>query len=225
MKLIHFVRRKKVVKIIFKSFVVILYLAIVSVVGSFAADAKPGTLTCVGLYSETDAGSISYRTGTAAWIVIKVGDVIPANAEIKINVDRDWIELIPSNNPRLVFEIDGSEKGDVVQKVAEILKGKSKSVSFPKESANMDPGFKDKMVVTRYLGRQKYKATPTSPANDIKYGDILDSKGSVNIIAINNTLTLMYPNGSVATIVGPIKFDVAKMFTKENLYKYLNVAK
>ena len=212
-------------KIFLKGLGVFSILLLFSVGGLYSAEGKVGTLTCVGLYSETDAGYISYRIGTDKWVIIKVGDKIPANAEIKINVDRDWIELIPSDNPNKVYEITGSEKGEVVKKVADILKGKSRMVSFPKVSANIDPKFKDKLVVTQYLGRQRYKANADVSAQDIKYGDILDIKGNVNIIAINNTLDLMYPNGKVAKVVGPIKFDVKKMFTGENLYKYLNVAK
>jgi hypothetical protein len=201
---------------------VILVLVLVSVAGLYAANQ---TLICVGLYSETDAGYVSYRVGTGAWVVVKLGDTIPANAEITITVDRDWIELVPSNNPNLVYEIPGSDKGAVTKKVSDILKETPKTVSFPKKSAAGDPAFKDKLVVKSYLGRQRYKANAATSAKDIKYGDVLDIKGNVNIIAINNTLGLMYPNGDVATVIGPLKFDVAKMFTKESLYKYLNVAK
>ncbi len=212
-----------IVKSVAKKFCFVLFLIALCLPGLYSSAA--GTLTCVGLYSETDAGSIAYRVGNGAWIVIEVGDVIPANAEIRVNVDRDWIEVIPSNNPNAVYELAGSENGDVVKKVADILKGKPRTVSFPKKGKDTDPAFKDKMAVVQYLGRQKYKADATSSAKDIKYGDLLDIKGNVNMIAINSTLKIMYPNGEVATVVGPLKFDVAKMFTKENLYKYLNVAK
>ena len=41
------------------------------------SQAKAGTLTCVGLYSETGAGSVSYRVGGGEWVVIGVGDIIP----------------------------------------------------------------------------------------------------------------------------------------------------
>src|SRR5512145_707670 len=99
----------------------------------FAADPKAGTLTCVGLYSETDAGFISYRVGTGSWVVVKVGDVIPANAEVKITVDRDWIEVIETGKPTVVFELLGSESGPVTKKVADILKSKGRTVAFPKE--------------------------------------------------------------------------------------------
>lgn len=190
-----------------------------------AADARSGTLTCVGLYSETDAGSVSYRVGTGPWTVIQVGDVIPAKAEIRVNVDRDWIELIQSNNPNAVYGIMGSESGEVVKKVADIIRSTPRNVTFPKKSAKDDPAFKDKLVVVRYLGRQRYKKDASDPIVDIRYGDVLELAGTVNIIAINNTLTLMYPNGEVTTVVGPIRFDIAKMFTNESLYKYLNVAK
>jgi hypothetical protein len=210
-------------KVILKGLLIISFFVTVS--GLYAVDAKAGTLKCVGLYSETAAGTVSYRTGTGAWTAIKVGDVIPANAQIRINVERDWIELIQSTNPNAVYEIVGSEKGEVLKMVSEIIKTKPRTIKFPKKSANMDPEFKDKMVVASYLGRQRYKANASTQAKDIKYGDILDIKGNVNIIAINNTLSVMYPNGEIATVIGPLKFDVAKMFTKESLYKYLNVAK
>jgi hypothetical protein len=212
-------------RIFLKGTGIFLILFLFSVGGLCFAESKAGSLTCVGLYSETDAGSISYRTSNDQWAIIKVGDKIPANAEIRINVDRDWIELIPSDNPNKVYEMTGNEKGDVIKKVADILKGKPRMVSFPKVSANIDPKFKDKLVVTQYLGRQRYKPNVDASAKDIKYGDILDIQGNVNIIAINNTLDLMYPNGKVARVIGPIKFDVKKMFTGENLYKYLNIAK
>jgi hypothetical protein len=201
------------------------FISLVSASGAFALDAKPGDLICVGLYSETAAGSVSYRTGNAAWIVIKVGDVIPAKGEIRVNVDRDWIELIQAGKPTLVYEITGSESAEVIKKVSDILKEKPRKVSFPMAGKNVDSAFKDKLVVTRYLGRQIYKPDANTRSRDIKYGDVLDIKGNVNIIAINNTLTLMYPNGNEATVVGPLKFNVEKMFTGENLYKYLNVAK
>ena len=83
------------------------------------------TLTTVGLYSETAAGSVSYRVGTGDWTVVKVGDKIPNNAEILVPVDRDWVELSPSNNSNAVYEIIGSEKGKVLKKVANLLKQKS----------------------------------------------------------------------------------------------------
>lgn len=212
-------------KIFLKGFGVFLVLLIISVVGLYSAESKVVTLTCVGLYSETDAGYISYRIGNGNWIVIQVGDKIPANAVIKISVDRDWIELIQSDNTNKVYEIIGSDRGEVNWKVADILKGKSRMVSFPKKSSNIDPKFKDKLVVVQYLGRHRYKANADASSKDIKYGDILNINGNVNMIAINTTLSLMYPNGKVAQVIGPLKFDVKKMFTGENLYKYLNVTK
>lgn len=203
----------------------LLFLIGVAAAGTGAAPAKAGTLTCVGIYSETDAGTISYRIGTGAWVVIKIGDTIPANAEIKVNVERDWIELTPATNPNAVYEIAGSESGDVLKKVADILKGKPKTVVFPKGSADKpDAKFKDKLVVTQYLGRQIYK-TSDGDSKDIKYGDVLDITGKVTIIAINNTITLMNANGGVTTVIGPLKFDVEKVLTNKQLYKYLNVLK
>jgi hypothetical protein len=196
---------------------------LIAAAGLCAAQAKAGPLTCVGIYSETDAGSVSYRIGTGAWVVIKIGDKIPANAEIRVNVDRDWIELSPAGNPNAVYEIAGSESGDVLKKVTDILKGKPKVISFPKGTkARPDPKFKDKLVVTQYLGRQIYM-TADGDSRDIKYGDVLEKTGKVTIIAINNTIMLMKDSGEVATVIGPLKFDVEKVLTNQKLYKFLNV--
>ncbi len=186
--------------------------------------AQGKTLVCVGLYSETSAGSVSYRVGTGNWVVVKVGDKIPANAEIRVNVDRDWIEVTPSDNPNGVYEIDGLESGgEVVKKVADILKTKPRLVSFPKAGA-VDPKFKDKLVVKQYWGRQVY-VNPDLDEKDIKYGDVLDSKGKVRIIAINNTITLMNASGKATTVIGPLNFEVSKVLNNEKLYKFLNVPK
>jgi hypothetical protein len=192
----------------------------------FSAAAKPGTLTCVGLYSETSDGYVSYRVvGKADWITMKVGDVIPANGEIRINVDRDWVELTPTGSPNQVFEIDGPQSGEIVKKVADILKGKPKMVSFPKGSAaKPDPKYKDKLVVTQYLGRQVY-LTADGDSNDIKYGDVLDIKGKVRIIAINNTINLMNASGAVTTVIGPLNFTIDQVLNNKSLYKFLNVQK
>ena len=193
-----------------------------TVAGVHAADAK-AAMICVGIYSETDAGYVSYRIGTAAWVVIKVGDKIPANAEIRVNVDRDWIELTPAGNPNAVYEIAGSESGEVLKKVTDILKGKPKVISFPKGTkAKPDPKFKDKLVVTQYLGRQIY-ITADGEDRDIKYGDVLEKTGKVTIIAINNTINLMKDTGEVATVIGPLKFNIEKVLANQKLYKFLNV--
>jgi hypothetical protein len=214
-------QRSKVMRQILRGGAALFFL--IAVAGIGAAQVKAGTLTCVGLYSETAAGSVSYRVGTGAWVVIKVVDKIPANAEIKVNVDRDWIELTPSDKPNSVYEIAGSESGELIKKVADILKGKPKVVSFPKPSGTTpDPKFKDKLVVTQYLGRQIYM-TAEGDTNDIKYGDVLDIKGKVTIIAINSTVTLMNAGGAVTTVIGPLKFDVEKVLTNQKLYKFLNV--
>jgi hypothetical protein len=187
------------------------------------SQAKAGELICVGLYSETDAGSVGYRVGNGAWVVAKVGDKIPANAEIRVNVDRDWIEVTPSNNPEAVYEIAGRGSAEVIMKVSDILKGKPRAVSFPKGTAGKpDPKFKDKLAVTEYLGRQIYM-TSDGDTRDIKYGDVLDITGKVTIIAINNTITLMNASGAVTTVIGPLKFEVEKVLTNQQLYKYLNV--
>jgi len=153
-----------------------------------------------------------------------VGDVIPANAEIKISVSRDWIEVIPSNKPTTVYELAGSETGAVVTKVTDILKGAGRTVALPKTSKTADPKFRNKLVVTQYLGRQIYR-NPDKDENDIKYGDLLESAGRVTIIAINNTITLANDKGEVTTVIGPLKFEVEKVLTNQSLYKFLNVAK
>ena len=196
---------------------------LVAAQGGFTQQAKAATLTCVGLYSETDAGSASYRGSSGAWVVLKVGDIIPADGEIRVNVERDWIEVVPSGNPNAVYEIAGSASEEVLRKVPEILKGKPKAVSFPGGSADRpDPKFKDKLVVTQYLGRQ-ISMTADGRTKDIKYGDVLESGGRVTIIAINNTITLMNASGAATTVIGPLKFEVEKVLKNEQLYKFLNV--
>ena len=200
-------------------------LLLAAVAGMGAAQAKAGTLKCVGLYSETSDGSISYRVGGGDWVVVKVGDTIPANAQIRVNVDRDWIELTPGNNPNAVYEIHGPDTGEVTKKVADILKGKPKLVSFPKGTASKpDPKYKNKLVATQYLGRQIYR-NADGDENDIKYGDVLDIKGKVKIIAINTTVTLMNASGGVTTVIGPLVFDVEKVLTNQQIYKYMNEEK
>jgi len=188
-----------------------------------AAQGKAVTLTCVGLYSETDGGYVSFRVGAGAWTVIKVGDTIPANAEIQISVDRDWVELSPSGNQNAVYEIAGSESGKVTRSVEEILAGTPRLIDIPRASGDKpDPAFRDKLVVTRYLGRQIYTG-PNGDEKDVKYGDVLATGGKVTIIAINNTITLMNAGGKVTTVIGPLKFDVEKVLKNERLYRFLNV--
>ncbi len=200
-------------------------LALFAMAGALAAEAKGGTLTCVGLYSETDAGYVSYRLPAKAWVVVKVGDVIPAAAEVRVNVDRDWVEFIRTGAPAAVYEIDGPESGETIKKVADILKEKPRAVVFPKGSAKApDAKFKDKLVVVQYLGRQIY-FNADGDSSDIRYGSTLDAKGTVSIIGINNTLKLMNANEAVTTIIGPLKFGVEKVLTNQSLYKFLNVQK
>jgi hypothetical protein len=200
---------------------VALSFVLVTAAAGFAQQA--GSVTCVGLYSETAAGSVSYRVGRGEWVVVKVGDTIPAAAQIRINVDRDWLEVTPSGKPGTVYEITGPQRGELVLSVSDILKGKARSVAFPSGAANRpDPKFKDKLVVTEYLGRQIYMTSDGS-TRDIKYGDVLDTSGKVNIIAINNTITLMNAGGAVTTVIGPLKFEVEQVLNNEKLYKYLNV--
>lgn len=191
-----------------------------------AADAKPGSLICVGLYSETSDGYVSSRVGSGQWTPVKLGDVLAPNAEIKINVDRDWVEFIPAGKPATVFEVDGPQSGgEVVIKVSDLLKGKARTVVFPKGTKDApDAKYKDKLVVTKYLGRQIYM-TADGDTKDIKYGDVLPKGGKVKIIAINNTIDLMNANGATATVVGPINFTIDQVLQNKNLYKYLNVQK
>jgi hypothetical protein len=205
--------------------VIIVAAAFAVFVGAaFAADAKAGSLTCVGLYSETSDGYVSARVSAdGAWLPIKVGDVIPAGAEIKINVDRDWVEFIATGKPNAAYEIAGPASGEKVLKVADVLKAKPRAVAFPKGSASApDPKFKDKLVVTQYLGRQIYK-NASGDSTDIKYGAILDIAGKIRIIAINNTINLMNASGGTTTVIGPLNFTVEQVLTNKSLYKYLNV--
>jgi len=192
----------------------------------FGAEAKASGLVCVGLYSETSDGYVSSRVaGKGEWVPVKVGDALPANAEIKINVERDWIEFIAAGKPDAAFEVTGPASGELVVKAADILKGKPRAVSFPKGTAAKPDGkYKNKLVVTQYLGRQVY-VTADGDSNDIKYGDVLDIKGKVKIIAINNTLNLMNASGGTTTVVGPLNFSVEQVLNNKNLYKYLNVQK
>jgi len=189
-----------------------------------APEAKTPSLKCVGLYSETDAGYVSYRVGTGAWTVVKVGDTISSDAEVKVNVDRDWVEFTPADNPGLVYELN-AENGEVTKSVADIVKGTPKQVKFPTPSGQTpDAAFKDKLVVVQYWGRQVY-TDANGDDKDIKYGDVLEMKGKVAIIAINNTLTLMNASGKVTTVIGPLRFDVEKVLKNEQLYKFLNTGR
>jgi hypothetical protein len=80
------------------------------------------------------------------------------------------------------------------------------------------------VLVKQYLGRQVYQTK--TDREDIKYGAVLEAAGVVNIVAINNTLTVVLPNGKVSEpIVGPLKFSVDDVLKGKNLYKYLNVTK
>jgi len=194
----------------------------VIVAGSSFAQANEGSLKCVGIYSETAAGQISYSVGTGDWLVIKVGDVIPADAQIRVNVAQDWIELTPSNNPDAVYKISGNSAGDIVQKVSDIQMSSPRVVSFPQPSGGTpDPKFANKLVVTQYNSRQVYRQ-PGQRGRDIQYGDVLEANGTVNIIAINTTITLMKADGTTINVIGPLTFSVQKALAGEKLYKFLN---
>lgn len=203
-----------------KSFAILAVVLVMA--GAGISFAQGRTVTCVGLYSETDAGQVSYRVGSGDWLVVKVGDKIPATAEIRVNVDRDWIEVTPSDNPNAVYEIHGPDSGEVIKKVSDLLKSKPKLVVFPKGTAsNPDPKFKNKLVVGPYLGRQIY-VNPDGDEKDIQYGDVLDGNGKVRIIAINNTIELMNASRKVTKVIGPLNFELQKVLTGQKLYKYLN---
>ena len=193
---------------------------------TYSADTKASSVTVVGLYSETSDGYVSFRkAGASEWTVAKVGDLIPATAEFKANVEQDWLEFVVTGKPTEVYELQGPAKGELVKKVAEILKGKPRVVVFPKgSSAKPDPAFKDKLVVTQYLGRQIYRSE-SGESQDIKYGDVLAQSGKVKIIAINNTLTLMNASGAFTTVIGPLNFTIEQVLSNKNLYKFLNVQK
>ena len=192
----------------------------------FAADTKAGGLTCVGLYSETSDGTVSYRVaGKTDWVPIKVGDSISLSSDVKINVDRDWVEFIQAGKPNAVYELDGPASGEIVKKAADVLKGKSRTVAFPKGTVSApDSKYKNKLVVGQYLGRQVY-LTADGDSRDIKYGDVLENTGKVRIIGINNTITLLNASGGTTTVIGPLNFTVDQVLTNKSLYKYLNVQK
>jgi len=186
------------------------------------AQGKAGALVCVGLYSETGDGNVSYKVGTGDWVVVKIGDTIPAAAQVRVNVDRDWIEVVAGNNPNAVYLLHGPDSGELVKKVADILKGKPRLVSFPRPSgAAPDPKFKDKLVVTQYLGRQQY-VTADGDSRDIQYGDVLDITGKVRIIGINNTVNLRNAAGKETQVIGPLNFTIEQVLKNEKLYKFLN---
>lgn len=193
---------------------------------AFAADTKSVSITIVGLYSETSDGYISYKkAGAATWTPVKVGDILPTTTDLKINVAQDWLEFVATGKPTEVYEFVGPASGELVKKVSDLLKGKPRSVVFPKGSvAKPDPAFADKFFVTQYLGRQIYRAE-SGESNNIKYGDVLAKGGKVKIIAINNTITLMNATGAVTTIIGPLTFTIEQVLSNKSLYKFLNVQK
>ncbi len=200
-----------------------LALAVLVVTPVLAGEDASTKVKIVGLYSETAAGTVSYRVGNNDWNVIKLGDKIPVDAEILITVERDWVELILIENPNAVYEIRGNESSVVQKNVADLLENEpTRIVEFPKANAEIDSKFTNKLVVKEYLGRQHY-TIGDSGRQVVKYGDVLEVGGTVNIIGINNTLLLVLPNEKEITVVGPIRFTVENILKGENLYKYLNV--
>ena len=211
----------KILTLTLKFFLITLILLSLPIYKIVAAK-KDIPVKVVGLYSETDAGSVSYRVGKGKWIVVKIGQEIPGDAEIMINVDRDWLEIVPTNKPNEVYELAGSTEGTVTKTVSEILKGKKRKVSFPQKGDKPDKKYENKVVVKEYWGKQNFRS-PETGFKYIKYGDIIEAEASIQIIAINNTLTLVFANGEEKKIIGPLKFTVEKLLKGENLYKYLNV--
>ena len=53
-----------------RGILVVVAVTLLAAVGAYA-QAKPATVTCVGLYSETDAGTVSYRVGQGAWVIVR----------------------------------------------------------------------------------------------------------------------------------------------------------
>ena len=51
---------------------------------------------------------------------------------------------------------------------------------------------------------------------------LLEQDGTVSIIAINTTITLMKADGTTINVVGPLTFSVQKALAGEQLYKFLN---
>ncbi len=200
-------------------FVIFAAAASLVVVNSYAVTAA---LNVVGLYSETTSGQVEIQKG-GKWKIVSLGDKIPLYTVVRITVDRDWVELSPDDNPNAVYEIDGSASGPVVKKISDLLKQKPKIVSFPKKGSKEEKIYSGKVVVRQYLGRQFYRENDDADWVNLRYGDKLDKAGTVNIIGINNTLVIVFPNGLVTNVIGPIRFKVEKLFTGQNLYKYLNV--
>jgi len=195
---------------------------LVAAAGFGAAQAKPGTLKVVGLYSETSDGYVT--TGSAA----ARGPWWPSATSFRQRRNQgergqDWVEVIQATNPNAVYEIHGPDSGELVKKVTDILKKQAPHRELSEaERRQLRP------QVQGQAGRHAVPRTadlyqPDKDQNDIKYGDVLDIKGKVRIIAINNTITLMNAQGKVTTVIGPLNFDVEKVLTNQQLYKYLNV--
>jgi len=201
------------------------FAALISLGTASAADPKPQPIVCVSLMSETGEGYLSFRVGKAEFQPVKLGQVIPADAELQVTVDRDWAEFVPEKDPTTVYLLEGSEKGPVTVKVADLLKTASRKVTLPKAGTSPDPAFKDKLVAVQVMGRQIYRASPDTSDADVRYGTVFDAKGKVKIIGINNPLVVMFPNGKLVKVIGPLNFEVKKVLEGSSLYKYLNVTK
>ena len=128
--------------------------------------------------------------------------------------------MIPSKMKAVIFEKYGdpdvlhpAETGDVAvaprilaARISDIQMSSPRVVSFPKPSGGMpDPNFADKLVVTQYNSRHVYRQ-PGQRGKDIQYGDVLEAKGTVSIIAINTTITLMKADGTTINVIGPLTF-------------------
>ena len=204
----------------FLTSLVIVVLLLIPVVAGAEAGVN---FRVVGLYSETTAGTVSYRLGEDQWKKVNLADELPLEAEIQIDVARDWIELIAVDDPSAVYELRGEKDAVIRVKLADLLAGEpSRVVRFPEAGGDFDPAFDNTLVVKEYLGRQHY-IKEDGRRVEIKYGDILEVGGDVNIIGINNTLLLALHNGEDITVIGPIRFTVENILKGENLYKYLNV--
>ncbi|NMB00549.1 MAG: hypothetical protein GX971_03375 [Firmicutes bacterium] len=197
------------------------FFVVVLLFASVAVEANEA-FKVVGLYSETTAGSVSYRVDEGDWKKVGLGDELPAEAEVRIDVARDWVELIAVGNPNAVYELFGDKNGVVQVKLRDLLEDEARIVNFPDAQGEFDAEFANKLVVKEYLGRQHY-IEEDGRRTEIKYGMVLEEGRTVNIIGINNTLLLIFPNGEETTVVGPIRFKVEDLLKGKNLYKYLNV--
>ncbi|HBN97096.1 MAG TPA: hypothetical protein DDZ66_12420 [Firmicutes bacterium] len=77
---------------------------------------------------------------------------MPYEAEIQIDVARDWVELVTVEDPNIVYEIRGDKEGVVQVKLTDLVEqGLARAVGFPEASADIDPEFANTLVVKEKL--------------------------------------------------------------------------